>query len=257
MSDLSDVIAPIAPKNHNNPPSELEYLSENLTLRHVQFIRTAEEKVSISLKIPDKFTEQNEADYTTSFIKSMQDLIKQAEKNRKEEKEPYLRQGDFVDDFFGGLKKKLSDAILRASAPLDAYLIKQRDEEAARREAEAAAMRKEAQAAIEAAAANKAPEKAPELIEHAITMTQVVKTAEIVAAAPINSMASTTVKGARGSLKTEWNGIIVDVAQLDLHALRPYMTIVDLQKAVDRFVRAGGRKCEGVKITETTGVKVK
>ena len=41
----------LAPKNHNNPPSEIEMLDESLTIRHVTLIRQGEEHAAIAAKV--------------------------------------------------------------------------------------------------------------------------------------------------------------------------------------------------------------
>jgi hypothetical protein len=255
MTDLNGVFQP-APKNHNNPPSETEYLRENLTLRHVQLIRKAEEYIQTAARIPAEFTQDVEASYTTDFLKNLQECTKDLERNREEEKSPFLRQGQLVDSFFNELKMKVAEAGKRAAAVLNAYLQKKAAEEAARRAAEAEQMRLE-QLAAHRDVITAMPDKVEAAVEHATTMNTVAKVAQTIAAQSVTSMATATGKRSVAALKTSWEGTITDVANLDLNKLRPYFTLPDLQKVVDRYVKQGGRQCEGVKITESVGVKVK
>jgi hypothetical protein len=261
MVGLAEFTAEVAPRNHNNPPSDLQYLEDNLTLRHVALIRQAEDHIKFVANIPAEFSEQNEADFTSDFIKKVQQCQKELERNRKEEKEPFLRQGQFVDTFFMDIGKKLGAVIERANTPLKTFLMKRAQAEQARRDAEVLAMRKEQEEAMRAAAqVNRAAVPVQEvtaIIDHAITMTQVAKTAEAVAAAPIQSMAKSAGKVGATMLKPEWVGTIKDVEALDLHKLRPYIPAGELQKALDRFVKQGGRACEGAEIKEVMGVKTR
>lgn len=251
----------LPPRNHNVPPSDIEYLGENLTLRHVTLIRKAEEHVEFVKRIPDHFHSQMEADFTSDFIKRVQVCFKDLEKCRAEEKEPFLRQGQFVDTFFRDYKDKLQATEKKALSPLNEWLHEQARAEKARREEEANDLRREREAAIRAAAdidrATMTGQEVTETIDHAIIMTEVVKVADAVAAAPLVSMASSRGEYSAAGLQKVWRGEVRDVSQLDMHKLRAHFTLPELQKALNRFVKSGGRQCEGAAITEEIETKVK
>ena len=128
MTDIS-----LPPKSHNNPPSDIEILEDQLALRHVSLMRDADAKNKLAAKIPEVFTAQNEADFVSDFIKEISALQKSLESARKEEKEPFLRQGQFVDKFFGDYIKGLDADIEKAKTPLTVWLKKCAAEEQARR----------------------------------------------------------------------------------------------------------------------------
>lgn len=257
----------LPPKTHNNPPSDLEYLKDNLELRYIHILQEADKYIKIAEHIPAVFTEENEAEYVTDFIKKVDDVAKRLEKSRKEEKDPFLRQGQFVDDFFNTLrfnlgiseKKNTNSVIERAKRPLSDWLQRKANEERLRREAEADLLRKESNEAVKevaAAVAEEAPAAAiSDAMDHAVTMNQVSRIAEERAVAPIASVST----GALGSaaLKTKWIGTIKDIENLDLAKLRPYISLNELQKAVDKYVKAGGRNCDGAEIQETLDVGIK
>lgn len=258
MTDLSDIAArELPPKSHNNPPSDSEILGEQLTLKHVHAIRSAQADIAISEQIPDHFTAENEATYTTDLIKKMQNLTKEIERRRKEEKEPFLRQGQYVDSFFSELTDGLAAAIAKAKKPLDDWLRRKADAERVEREQIAKDIREQQEAALKTAVAAQSEDR-PEAVDRAVEFTQQVKVADAIAAAPVTTMAKTIGKsGSAAKLNMKWVGEIRDVDVLDLNKLRPYIARAELDKALDRYVKQGGRQCEGATILEIIETNVR
>lgn len=266
MADLSDTTPALPPKNHNNPPSDIEMLGETLTLKFVHLMRPCDDKLEIAKKMPGKFTDENEAAYTIDFIKESVGLQKTLERARKQEKDPFLRQGQYVDTFFGEYTDKLQTVIDKAQASLNEWLQRKAKAEQEARDADAKMLREQKEAAF-TAAADFAPARAEDgyettaeraqAVEKAIEISQQARVAEAIAAAPLTSMARSVSDTGSAKLATKWVGKIADVEQLDLHKLRPYLTLPELQKALDRFVKAGGRSCDGADIKETLEAKVK
>ena len=250
MADLSQILPP---KNHNNPPSELEILQENMTLRYVHLMRDAEEKAKLAEKIPAVFTAQNEADFISDYIKQIADLQKSLESARKEEKEPFLRQGQIIDGFFKGYDASLSASADKAKAPLGKWLAKCAAEEQARREQEAVKLR--AEAAIITAQAVIAP--STENLEVAVEAQHASDLAQKVAAVPVQTMATATGKYSKAGLKKEWVGVILNPAEVELEKLRAYIKPEALQVALNAYVKMGGRECKGCLIEEQTKVGVR
>lgn len=258
MNNLSTISSSHLPeKNHNNPPSDVEWLEENLTLRHVHAIRAAEGHIEIAANIPEIFTQENEAKYTADFIKLMENCSKELERRREEEKNPFLRQGQCVDEFFKKLKNGLDESIKKAKIPLYAWIIKKATEEKQAREADARILIEQQQAAVKAAVSTTGEISSENAVQNVVEIAQQVKIAESLAAAPFKTLASTSGRVADARLATKWVGTIKNVEELELVKLRPYIAIAELQKALDRYVRNGGRDCLGAEITEVTGVSVK
>lgn len=259
MADISAAALP--PKNHNNPPSDVEYLKENLELRNINLLVQLTEFEGFTKKIPANFTEQNEADFITDWISKVKKLQSTLEGQRKAEKEPLLRQGQFVDTFFGDHKNRAGVLIDLAMKPLDAYLQKRADTEKREREAEAELLRQEQQRAFEAVqalpAGSQGQAETVQAVEHLVTMTNVAAIAEKIAEAPVISMASSKGKFSKAGLVKKWVGTITSKADLDLNALRPYITDAALETAVNAYVKFGGRTLHGAKIEEITETKVK
>lgn len=255
MADLSNLAnRELPPKSHNNPPSDVEILGESLTLKHVHIMRAAEGHVEMADKIPDHFTEEVEATWTTDFIKLMQNCTKELERRRKEEKEPFLRQGQYVDSFFGDFVTKVEAAIAKAKKPLDDWLKRKADAEHEARIADMKMIREQQAAALTQATA---PKAGVEDVQKAISISHTLNIAEALAAQPVNSLARTKGKASSAGLVTKWKGSIKSVESIDTIKLRPYFTQTELQNALDRFVKQGGRDCEGCEIKEITEAKVK
>ncbi len=244
MTELPEALPP---KNHNQPPSDLEILSENLSCRYVHLMRDAEAKNKLAGKIPEVFTEQNEADFVSDFIAEIGHIQKSLETARKEEKEPFLRQGQAVDEFFKSYKDGLELSAERAKIPLGVWLKKCAAEEQARRDADAARLRAETSADKQWA---RSSEEADAVMEAAIL-------AHKVAAAPVTSMAAATGKYSKAGLKKEWVGTIADIKLVDLEKLRAYIKPEALQIALNAYVKMGGRACAGCVIEEQVKVGVK
>ncbi len=243
----------LPPKSHNNPPNELEILQENLTLRYVSLMRDAEARIALSAKIPEVFTAQNEADFVSDYIAEIGQLQKSLESARKDEKEPFLRQGQAVDEFFNSYRDNLTESADKAKIPLTNWLKKVAVEEQARRDAEAAKLRAEEEKARNLAAVAPSVEN----MEKAVEAHNSVVVADKVAAAPVVSMAAATGKYSKSSLKKEWVGTIADITKVDLEKLRAYIKPEAIQVALNAYVKMGGRACDGCLIEETVKVGVK
>lgn len=241
---------------HNKPPSDIEILSERLTVEYVPLIRACEEHVDFAKNVPQHFTKDVEASYTSDYVKRMQVCVKDLEQARKDAKDPFLRQGQFVDGFFGDLKKKLDDTIAIVNKPLQDYLMRKAQEEQKRRLEEDAALQAEKERAM-AAVKTAAPEEQKEALDHAITMSNVAEVSASVAAAPVMSMASAQGKYSATNLKKVYQAAVVNRETLDIRKLAQYFTIPELNKALERFVKAGGRQLDGCEIKELTTLKVK
>lgn len=251
MVDLSTTKTELPPKNHNNPPSDIEMLGETLTLKHVHLMRAAESHAAIASQMPDHFTEESEAVYTVDFIKLMQNCIKELERRREEEKEPFLRQGQYVDGFFREYRTLVENAISKASNLLTDWLRRKADKEREEREADAKMLLERANATLQQANAGK------ETVENAVEAVQVATIAQSLAAAPIATLSSSTGKAARAGLTSKWSGTIKDIDKLDIIKLKPYIAVAELEKALARFIKQGGRQCEGCAIGEMMESKVK
>ena len=257
---MTDTTAELPPKNHNNPPSEVDFLDENLRKRHAQAMKAADGHLDIIAKIPEALTKENEAKYITDLVALMQNLVKEVERRRKQEKDPFLRQGDYVDSFFGDIKKRLQAGIDGASAKLGAYLKQKAKAEQEERDAIAKLLAERAEAAadkLQAPEPDQTKEERNEAVQKVIHTVEAAKVAQSIAAAPVATMTRAQGSIAGAGLVNKWVGTVKDVDQLDLTKLRPYLPPKELQAALDRAVKAGCRQCNGAEIKEVLDVKVK
>ena len=243
----------LPPKSHNNPPSDVELLGESLILKHVSLIRQAQDYVALADRIPEKLSEQDEANFVTDKIKEIMECQKSLKSAHKEEKEPFLRQGQYVDSFFNDEVKKLTLAIEKANLPLGKFLKEQAAIEQKRRDDEAAVLRQAAQDAM----ANAVISPSVDTMEQAVISKGVADFAVKVASVPVQTMAVARGTYSTASLKKEWVGTITDIANIDIEKLKPYIKMEALQVALNTYVKMGGRMCTGCTIEETISTKVK
>ena len=262
MSNTNNLLADfLPPKNHNNPPTDLELLKEEVLLRHIDVVQEADKYIALATKIPPTFGNDEEANFVSDFIKKVKKCTKALEKSRKEEKEPYLRKGDYVYGIFSEIITKLNLAADRANIPLTGYLNKKAYEEQKAREAEFAALNAEREKAL--AEVQKMVTQAPQMhtfmeaVDHLNTVSHVAEVAQKAAEAPIAAMAQAQGTISQAALVKTWQGKLVNLETLDLNKLRLFISRGALEDAITRFVKNGGRQCDGVEIKEIVEAKVK
>jgi hypothetical protein len=186
---------------------------------------------------------------------------KNLEAERVSEKEPFLIQGRQVDGFFKFTIDKLGAARARAAAPLNNYLKKVAAEEQRRRDEEARKLREQQEAERAAAALlekAKLDEAAATMADQAKITAQAANKAQQAAEAKPAAMAqSRGESGSLASLRTVWVGELVSVEELELDIIRHHLDPAALQKAINSYVRAGGRKLPGAKIYEKSETVVR
>lgn len=252
---------------HNNPPADLltgEALREKLRDEHADLLRRCEELLEAGQRVPP-ITDDDVAGKVSDYIKQLAALTKTAESHRTGAKEPYLDGGRTIDGFFKGITDPVTETKTAVQRKLTLYL---REKEETARQARLA----EERAAREAAekARREAEEKAKALADEQglAAAIEAEKAAETAAADLVKAEQAADVKAAelsrtRGeygsvsSLRTQWVFDEIDRATIDLEALRPYLALADIEKAVRAFIKAGGRELRGTHIHETTVASVR
>jgi hypothetical protein len=249
-----------AQPGHNNPPSEIELLQERLQEAHTELCNAIDKRLANAAKVPKVCKDDVTAQKITDMISLIIKAKSAAQKAHKSEKEPFLTQGRFVDNFFNSMIKKLDEAAKTINRPLTAW---QQQKVAAARaaaaeEAEKARLEAEqhnnAGAALEAegmhAAAGVAFAESEAYERRADAM-------DLTSAAKPNQIVQTrTASGAVASLRTTMKGEVINRNELDLESLRPYFHIDDLNGALKRFIAAGGTELKGAKIYEDVKIGV-
>lgn len=254
----------MAGMGHNNSPVPLTPSPEDLEAYLIEATeRVRERKEDLLANQPaDDFeiTDESQAEELTDYIKNIGACTKNFEELRKSEKKPYFDLGKVVDNFFKDEAAPLAMAKAKASKPLNDYLTKKAAEERKRREEEAERLRKEAE---EKAAQAKAEEQAGMENESQTTLKQAVRTEEKANRYEKSVESGRGLAASRGqsggvaSVRKSWVGEITDIHNLDLEALREFISRDDLQKAVNRFVANSGRNLRGASIYEKSETVVR
>lgn len=121
---------------HNNPP-EHEELAEKVKRLYPETFKTFEDLIFYADVIPEEIKDEQEAGKVGDFIKQITANQKSFKAIHKEEKEPHLRAGRTVDNFFKIYIEKL-DRILEKVKPVQGAYVARKEEEARRKREEAA-----------------------------------------------------------------------------------------------------------------------
>lgn len=272
----------------NFPPPDADPLRDRLSMDYGTQVERAKALIEAAAAVPDP-TDDDMAGALGDQAVQIAAHIKLMGTTHSSEKEPYLRNGRTVDNFFfpwcGDKTGKLVLAVnkLRARATVyasaKAARLKREAEEAARiqreeaarlaaeaaaRDAEARrlAAEAEARAAETRASASLASQAAAETRASADLMDQAVaveaeaaKAEQVVAVSKPAAFGKT--RGDLGSLttiNTQWTFADLRRDALDLEPLRQHLPAEALEKAVRAFVKAGGRELRGVRIYEAENV---
>lgn len=251
----------IAPLGHNNPPSDEELLREHLLEVTTKGRGRYDELLLAVSRMPKECTTEEEAGKFADMVKLLKACEKDFESTRVNQKEPYLKLERAVDGFFKAYTEKLGNAAKLAKAPIDAYLKRKADEERRQREETARQAREEAtrlEQEAQAQAAASMPAMAEETLTEAAIQDEVAAKAEKAAEAkPAELSRTRSGYGSVASLRTTWVGEITDRDKLDKAALWNLIPTDVLQKAVNAYVKMGGRSLAGANIFEKSEAQIR
>lgn len=251
----------IAPKSHNNPPEEIDIVRTKLDETEIELRQAiaSVEKTPLPMVIEDDKT----AGEVTERIKDYMNIGKDVTHHHKTIKAPYLECGKAVDGWKNKMEAELDILRKKASVPLNTFLTKKAEDERQRQLAIAAKEREDALKLANEAAAHEAAkihDVAGELLDEAIKSE---KTAERIELNIQDARSSDLAKsrgayGSTSSQKTAYVGRIKSLSGVDLEKLRPYFNEETIQKALNAFVKNGGRECAGTDIKEEiTGLNIR
>lgn len=231
----------------NNPPSEIEILKQRLEsyIKEDALIDQLANK-----QIPLEIEDDGAAGRVTDHIKSLKSVRGTVEKIFKAEKEPFLEACKVADSWKNVRWTKIDAAIATATKPILVWNKKKEDEERARQMEAAKKAQEEAERlALEAAAHADAGinDTAEELLNIAVAEE---KKADAMAEKAEDVRGRSYGNFASASTRKVWVGEIESMANVDLEALRKYLTADDLEKAVRGAIKDGIREIKGVKIFE-------
>lgn len=249
---------------HNQPPSDIEILRERLSNDNSDVLQRRDDLIAACDRIPPITTDET-AGKVSDHIKQIATCIKTADGRRVAAKEPFLESGRAVDGFFKAISDPLSAAKTAVERNLTAYLREKADAERRRRDEAARIAREEAERQAEEA------RRAAETLRTETDLTDALAAEAAAkqqaadaaragkeAAAKAAEMSRTRGDyGAVSSLRTTWEFDGLDRAEIDLEALRPYLPLDGLEKAVRAAIKAGVRDLRGVRIFESTSAVVR
>lgn len=242
---------------HNMPPSDLEILKSKLAENNEKALKRAQALIDAADRVPANIGDQDTSDKITDLEKQITVCIKALGEGHEKEKRPYLELGRIVDGFFKDPISTLEAAKKRVKAIQTKFLVDQTEKERKRRAEIAAKEKAERDAKLAEAAkleeqgqkskADAVLERAVQHDDDAAFFEGAAEQRGVTVAASVGEMT-----GSKTSLRYTWTGEITSRDDLDLEALRPYLKIEDLQKALNAFVKAnkGTRQIKGAKIWE-------
>lgn len=243
--------------NFGNVPTP-EAISDYLRESYVGDVKRAEEFITSFDRVPAEITDEETNKRAADFAKKIAAHVKLLTGHHKEEKQPYLDGGRAVDGFFKTLADRLDQVKRQVEARQTAFARRKADEERKRREEEARIAREAAERAAREAlerAAQLPADAAEAVLEDAIAAVDQAEAATEAAHASKADLSRTrTDLGVVSSLRTTWKGEIADRDELDLERLRPYIPTEALERAINAFVKAGGRELRGANIFEDSKV---
>lgn len=241
----------------NNPPPDADPLRERLAVDHEPLLSRADELLAAFERVPAEIDAET-AGKASDYVKMIAAAIKDLDRVRIGEKEPYLAGGRTVDGFFKAPVDKLDKVKREVEARLQRHLRAVAEAERRRREEAERLAREEAdrkRREAEEAAAKLASEAD---LTDAVAKEEAARIAEADAAKAAQQADAKAAELARtrsdygslATLRTSWAFRDLDRAALDLEALRHHLPTDALEKAVRSFIKAGGRQLRGCTIFE-------
>ncbi len=238
-----------------------EYLGEEISTLTA---RKAELLGSVG-RVPATIADDEGARKVADLIKLIAACIKNAEADRVSRKEPFLEGGRVIDGVFRGVTEPLTRAKTDVERKLTLYQREVAEAERRRREEVARAERAEAERLAIEAAECEAEAATDADIDDAISADALARQREADAVAaqraaeakPAELSRQRSDYGAVASLRRFWDMEGLDRETIDINALRPFLPLDAIEKAVRAFIKAGGRELKGVRIFENTATTVR
>ena len=255
----------------NRPPPEetIRRVTDRLASDYLQLSVRASELIESAEVMPEEVRDEAMLEAFSNVIVAIRGAVGHAEAARVAEKEDYLRGGQAVDGFFGGIKERLAKAMNSLHRRVNTYnerkLAAERErrrieaEEAARKQREEQERRdrlnREAEEAIERARRARLPETREQRSAEAKVAVAEAGQANAAAwhaeqqaeAARIETLRkSSEIARSRfdeGRLVTTRQVGYVELADrdaVDMNALRPYFTDAEIVKALRGWAKATG-----------------
>lgn len=244
MNDTASAKPEEAGLGHNQPPQTVE---ERLLSDYGRLAKKVDALLT-STKSIGEITSDDDIKDATDFAVSIRRMTTVVNEFKDEELKEPTKTTRAVNKFFKAFvtaldkrKKELEDM---ATEFMEAEAVRKREERDAQEKAardRAAGLRKQAEEGGEVL--REAAENTAEKLEKdADRLGKQVKDADLVRTRSEAGSVATVVK--------YWDGELEDRDKIDLNELKKFFTDAEITKAIRGFVRDGGRKLKGAKITE-------
>jgi hypothetical protein len=245
--------------NNRSPLITADQLAEEFA--HVE--KAIAEIEAAAKAAPPVLEDDEDIEVVNGFAPKLRGALKRIKELHEDRKEPFLDAGRVVDRFFKSGGKSFADRINAVQTDLEnratIFLRKKADAERKKREIEEQRLREDAaRKAAEAADAVRAGNRAEaELAQSAATAAiNRADNAARSAAAPVSDLSRTETGAGAAELDDNYEFRITDRSQIDFAALAPYFGPKDIEDAIKRFVKQGGRTLRGVAITHAPKAKL-
>lgn len=227
---------------HNSQIPTPEQIRDALEIDYADLRSTADSLILSADDLPPMADEQNLGQFT-SIVAQLRATMGEAESHRVKEKDPYMRAERMVDSVFSGLKERMQKAMHSASRRVDAYMQAKLAAERAERMRQARELEEKARLEREAAERARKP-------EHIVTKTTqanvtAVQARDAIEAARATPAAMTRERVAEGQLTTmKQVGYVelLEIGEVDLETLRPYLAEDALLKAARAYAKLSNYK---------------
>lgn len=253
--------AKIALQGHNMPPTETEILQGKLDDKSIEINEAI--LSATKLPLPDTISDDKIAGEVTERIKNLTRIKKAIEEAHKNVKAPFWECCKTADKWKNSQEIEIKKLVSLASIPLNAHLDRKEQAERDRQHEIARVERENADRLAAEAQAHqnaKIEDVAEELLNEAVKSEEIADRIElnVMHARPGELAKSRSSFGSTASRKQAWVGRIKSMSGIDLEKLRPYLNEEAIQKALNAYIKNGGRECAGAEIKEEiTGLNIR
>lgn len=221
----------------NNPP-----IAERLAIDHADLLEEVERLAARANEAPRRIASETDAEIVKQVNRDAAALWKKVDGVREVEKEPFLRGGNEVQAFFKPALDRADKIKKFFQGVADDHARTVAAEERRRRDEEARKLREEADRQREIAERAAAAERPTVASKAEVKAEEAIERAERLEVAPV----------ALDGAKTEWAYRIVNVDAIDLNALRSFIPVEVVEKAIRQHMRIhkGSRPIAGVEFHE-------
>ncbi len=243
---------------HNQPPADADPLRDRLTEEYQTLTARRTELLDRVSKVPAVIEDEKTCEDVSDFIKQLKLAAKVADEHRGDEKRPHIDANETIQSFFMAIVDPLKAAAKKLQFRTKAYNeIKLEAERKAAAELERIAREEAEELARKAAEAEQNATNDEQIADAIIAGEEADKAlvtadkAEKATHNTVNNFSRTKSEaGTTSSLSTFWNFRNLDMAAIDLEALRPYINQDAIEKAIKDAIRHDVRDIKGVDIFE-------